>query len=137
MHRLPPLFRMEPAPSLPFTLAHGDLRSDNIIQPTAQGGEFCVIDWQLSGKADPANDIARWMAQSISIEDRRETEQELLQLYHAKLIEHGVTGYSYKKFINAYKMNLIVLLVMFSMSIDSVDRSSERAQALFASNKNG
>ena len=131
MYLLPPLFRMQPAPPYPFTLAHGDLRSDNIIQPTAEGGEFCVLDWQLSGKADPVNDIARWMAQSISIEDRRETEQELLKLYHNKLLEHGVTGYSYNKFINGYKMNLVVILVMFSMSIEGVDRSSDRAQALF------
>ncbi|MDH3644410.1 MAG: histidine phosphatase family protein [Gammaproteobacteria bacterium] len=131
MYLLPPLFRMQPAPPYPFSLTHGDLRSDNIIQPSAEGGEFCVLDWQLAGKGDPVNDIARWMAQSITIEDRRETEQELLKLYHGKLIEHGVTGYSYKAFINAYKMNLIVILVMFSMSIDSVDRSSDRAKALF------
>jgi broad specificity phosphatase PhoE/thiamine kinase-like enzyme len=131
IYLLPPLFRMEPAPPFPFSLTHGDLRSDNIIQPTSQGGEFCVLDWQLSGKGDPINDIARWMAQSISIEDRKETEQELLKLYHDKLIENGVTGYSYKAFINGYKMNLVVILVMFSMTIDTVDRSTERAQALF------
>ena len=28
-------------------------------------------------------------------------------------------------------MNLVVILVMFSMSMESVDQSSERAQALF------
>lgn len=131
MYLLPPLFRLDPAPPYPFSLTHGDLRSDNIIQPSDAGGEFCVLDWQLSGKGDPVNDIARWMAQSISIEDRKATEQDLLKLYHSKLLEHGVTGYSYKKFINGYKMNLVVILVMFSMSIDSVDRSSDRAQALF------
>ena len=131
IYLLPPLFRMQPAPPFPFSLTHGDLRSDNIIQPSADGGEFCVLDWQLAGKGDPVNDIARWLAQSITIEDRKETEQELLRLYHDKLIEYGVTGYSYKKFISAYKMNLVVILVMFSMTIDSVDRSSERAQALF------
>ena len=131
IYLLPPLFRMQPAPPYPFSLTHGDLRSDNIIQPSAEGGEFCVLDWQLAGKGDPVNDIARWMAQSITIEDRKETEQELLKLYHAKLIEHGVTGYSYKAFINGYKINLVVILVMFSMTIDGVDRSSDRAKALF------
>ena len=131
MYLLPPLFRMQPAPPYPYSLAHGDLRSDNIIQPTAAGGEFCVLDWQLAGKGDPVNDIARWLVQSISVEDRRETERELLKHYHDKLVEHGVTGYSYKAFINNYKTNLVVILVMFSMSMDSVDQSSERAQELF------
>ncbi len=131
MPLLPPLFRLEPAPPFPFSLTHGDLRSDNIIAPSEAGGEFCVIDWQLAGKGDPINDIVRWLAQSISIKDRRETEQDLLKLYHDVLIEEGVRGFSYRKLINTYKMNLVVILVMFSMSIDSVDRSSERAQALF------
>jgi len=131
MYRLPPLFRLEPAPPYPFSLTHGDLRSDNIIQPSAEGGEFCVLDWQLAGKGDPVNDIARWMTQSITIEDRKETEQELLRLYHDKLLEHGVAGYSYRKFLNGYKMNLVVILIMFSMDMDGVDQSSERAKALF------
>ena len=131
MPLLPPLFKLDPAPPFPFTLTHGDLRSDNIIEPTPEGGRFAIIDWQLSGIGDPVNDVVRWLVQSISIEDRRETEQELLKLYHDRLLEYGVRKYSYKKFINDYKTNLIVVLLMFSMSMDSVDQSSERAKALF------
>ena len=131
MPLLGPLFKFDPAPPFPFSLTHGDLRSDNIIKPSAEGGRFAIIDWQLSGIGDPVNDIVRWMVQSISIEDRRETEQELLGLYYERLVEYGVKGYSYKKFINAYRMNLVVVQLMFSMSMDSVDQSSERAQALF------
>jgi thiamine kinase-like enzyme len=131
MPLLPPLFKLDPAPPFPFTLTHGDLRSDNIIQPSDEGGRFAIIDWQLSGIGDPVNDIARWLIQSISIEDRRDTEQELLQLYHARLVEYGVKKYSYRKFITDYKTNLIVVLLMFSMSMDAVDQSSDRAKALF------
>jgi len=131
MHLLPPIFKFDPEPPYPFTLTHGDLRSDNIIKPGPQGGRFAIIDWQLAGIGDPTNDIVRWLVQSITIEDRRETEQELLKLYHSKLVEYGVKGYSYRKFINAYKTNLIVVYLMFSMSMDAVDQSSERAQALF------
>lgn len=131
MYLLPPLFKFDPAPPFPFTLTHGDLRSDNIIRPGPDGGRFAILDWQLAGIGDPVNDIVRWMTQSISIEDRRATEQELLKLYHNKLIENGVTGFSYGKFINAYKTNMVVVLLMFSMSMDAVDQSSDRAQALF------
>jgi thiamine kinase-like enzyme len=131
MPLLPPLFKLDPPSPFPFTLTHGDLRSDNIIEPSAEGGRFAVIDWQLAGVGDPVNDIARWLVQSISVEDRRETEQELLKLYHDRLVEYGVKRYSYKKFINDYKTNLIVVLLMFSMSMEAVDQSSARAQALF------
>lgn len=128
---LPPLFKLDPAPPFPFTLTHGDLRSDNIIRPSPEGGRFAIIDWQLAGIGDPVNDIVRWLVQSISIEDRRDTEKELLKLYHDKLVEYGVKHYSYKKFVNDYKTNLIVVLLMFSMSMDSIDQSSDRAKALF------
>ncbi len=131
MYLLPPLFRVKPQPPFPFTLTHGDLRSDNIIRRTEAGGRFAVIDWQLCGKGDPVNDIARWLVQSITIEDRRETEQALLGLYHRKLLENGVKDYSYRTFINNYKINLVVVLLMFSMSMEDVDQSSARAQALF------
>ena len=128
---LKPLFQFDPEPPYPFTLTHGDLRSDNIIRPTEDGGRLAVIDWQLCGVGDPVNDIVRWMTQSISIKDRKETEQELLKLYHDLLIKNGVKNYGYKKFINDYRLNLIVVYLMFSMSMDAVDQSSERAKALF------
>lgn len=128
---LPPLFKVDPAPPFPFTLTHGDLRSDNVIEPGPEGGRFAIIDWQLAGIGDPVYDVARWLVQSISIEDRRETEEELLKLYHARLVEYGVRRYSYRKFVNAYKINITLVLVMFSMSMDAIDQSSERAQALF------
>jgi len=131
MPLLQPLFKIDPAPPFPFTLTHGDLRSDNIIEPSPEGGRFAVIDWQLAGIGDPVSDIVRWLVQSISIEDRRATEQELLKLYHDRLVEYGVRGYSYKKFVNGYKLNLVVVLLMFSMSMDAVDQTSERAKALF------
>ena len=131
MPLLPPLFKFDPAPPYPFSLTHGDLRSDNIIKPTASGGRFAVIDWQICGLGDPVNDIVYWMVLSLTTEDRRATEEELLKLYHGRLLEYGVKGYSYRKFINAFRTNLIVVQLMFSMSMDAVDMSTDRAQALF------
>lgn len=131
MYLLPPICKMEPPPPFPFTLSHGDCRSDNIFYPTEAGGEFGVIDWQLAGMGQPMTDIARWLVQSISIDQRRETELDLLQLYHQKLLEEGVTGYSYKTMMQEYKLNLVVMLFMFSMGLDDIDQTPQRAQALF------
>lgn len=131
MHLLPPLFKMEPPQPFPFTLSHGDLRSDNIFCLSENGGGFAVIDWQLTGIGQPMTDIVRWMTQSISIDDRRETEQELLKLYHDRLVSHGVTDYSYKKMQQDYQLNLVLILVMFTMTMDDIDQTPERAEALF------
>jgi len=131
MKLLPPLLKFDPAPPFPFSLTHGDLRSDNVIRPSRDGGRFAVIDWQISGIGDPISDIAYWMILSLSIEERRATEETLLKLYHQKLIENGVKGYSYKKFLNAYRTNIAVIQLMFSMPIDQIDQSSDRAKELF------
>ena len=130
MKFLPALFRMEPPPPYPFTLCHGDVRSDNLFCPSEQGGNYALIDWQLSGIAQPAGDLARWLSQSITIEQRRETEQDLLKLYHKCLVENGVTDYSYKRLIQDYQLNLVVLLLMFSMSMDDIDQTPERVKML-------
>lgn len=131
MYLLPPLFRMAPPPPFPFTLSHGDLRSDNIFCPSDNGGDFAVIDWQLTGMGQPITDIVRWMTQSISIEDRRETEQDLLKLYHDKLVEYGISDYSFKQMMQDYQLNLVLILVMFTMTMDDIDQSPDRAEALF------
>ena len=131
MEYLPPLLKFDPAPPFPFSLTHGDLRSDNVIRPTKEGGRFAIIDWQISGIGDPISDIAYWMILSLSIEERRKTEKHLLNLYHKTLLECGVKGYGYKKFVNAYRTNIAVIQLMFSMPIDQIDDSSDRAKELF------
>lgn len=131
IYMLPPLFKMEPPPPYPYTLNHGDLRSDNIFFPGSSGGEFAVIDWQLAGMGQPMTDISRWLTQSITIEQRRATEKDLLKLYHDRLLEHGITGYSYRQMMQDYQLNLVVLLLMFSMTMENIDQTGERAEAFF------
>ena len=130
MKLLPPLFAMDPPPPFPYTLSHGDLRSDNVFCPTSEGGRYALIDWQLSGMGQPATDLARWFTQSITVEQRRETEQDLLKLYHQRLLEYGVKGYSYKRLMQDYQINLVVILLMFSNSMDDIDKSDERSKAV-------
>ena len=67
-----------------------------------------IIDWQTAGIGSPMTDIARWLTQSISIEQRRDHELDLLKRYHDRLLEKGVTGYSYKKMLQEYEVNLVV-----------------------------
>ena len=126
---------MEPPPPSPFTLVHGDLRSDNIFfsQPLQEGPSPSpvIIDWQTTGIGQPMTDITRWLTQSITIETRQAHEQTLLKIYHERLVERGVSNYSFKQMCQEYRLNLIVTLLMFSMSMDEIDQSSERADALF------
>jgi thiamine kinase-like enzyme len=128
---LPPLFRVKPPPPYPYTLVHGDLRSDNVFFPSEEGGRFAMIDWQVSGMDFAARDIARWLVQSIPIEQRRATEQGLLVHYHSELVRHGVEGYSLRKLKQEYQLSIVVMYLMFSMGLDDVDHTPERSESLF------
>jgi thiamine kinase-like enzyme len=131
---LPPLFKMTPPPPEPFTLVHGDLRSDNIFfmpDSNIDCSKPIIIDWQTAGTGQPMTDIARWLTQSISIEQRQNHEHDLLKRYHDRLVANGVKDYSYKKMLQEYEINLVITLLMFSMSMDEIDQSSERAAKLF------
>jgi thiamine kinase-like enzyme len=130
MKMLPPLFSMKPPAPYPYTLIHGDLRSDNVFCPSGEGGRYALIDWQLSGVGQPATDLVRWFAQSITIEQRRKTERALLERYHQRLLEYGVTGYSFKQLLQDYQLNLVVILLMFSNSMDELDKGEERSKAV-------
>lgn len=131
LRKLPALFRVEPPKPFPFTLAHGDLRSDNVFFPTERGGRFAMIDWQMCGVDQAARDLARWLVQSITIEQRRETEQELIAHYHRLLVEHGIEGYSLARLKTDYQLSIVVMYLMFAMGLDQIDTSAERSEALF------
>jgi thiamine kinase-like enzyme len=131
LHRLPALFRVQPPSPYPYTLVHGDLRSDNVFYPTAAGGRFAMIDWQLCGIDLAARDLARWLVQSITIEQRRETETELLERYHQLLVENGVTDYPFSKLKSEYQLSIVVMYLMFAGGMDQFDTSAERSEALF------
>jgi len=130
MKMLPPLFSMKPPMPFPFTLIHGDLRSDNVFCPTSDGGRYALIDWQLCGVGQPATDLVRWLTQSITVTQRRQTEQDLLKLYHQRLVEYGVTDYTFKQLLKDYQLNLVVILLMFSNTMDDLDKSEERSKAV-------
>jgi len=60
------------------TLTHGDPRVDNIL--FAREGAV-LIDWQVTGWRNPMHDIGYFLSGSISVEDRRAHEHDLLDLY--------------------------------------------------------
>ncbi len=86
--RLPAM--LETIAAQPSTLVHSDMRADNLLfSPT--DGSVTLIDWQGVGVGPPAFDIAYFFAQSLTVEDRRAHEDELLDYYRVALKRHGLT----------------------------------------------
>jgi hypothetical protein len=71
-----------------FGLVHGDYRLDNLL--FGPDG-VAAVDWQTLSLALPARDLAYVVATSLSPEDRRASERDLVAAYHAALVGYGVT----------------------------------------------
>lgn len=65
-------------PILRGTLTHGDPRVDNILF-AADGA--VLIDWQITGWRNPMHDVGYFLSGSVSVEDRRAHERDLLDSY--------------------------------------------------------
>ncbi len=61
---------MEETANHPWTLAHGDVRLDNIFFDDANA-DIKVVDWQISYRNSVRSITLYFMCQSLSVEDRR------------------------------------------------------------------
>ncbi|KCZ88351.1 phosphotransferase [Hyphomonas johnsonii] len=90
----------------PFALTHNDFRLDNMLFGKAGAPKpLAVVDWQTVGKGAPANDVAYFIGAGLTREHRPKHEQALLRYYHARLIEAGVTSYSFDDLYTDYRWN--------------------------------
>jgi hypothetical protein len=71
----------------PMTLAHGDLRSENLL---FADGVVTTVDWQTPGESSPLTDAAYFLGGSLEVADRRLWEQELVSRYREFMAEYGV-----------------------------------------------
>ena len=76
---------------LPSTLLHSDLRADNLLF-APDGDAVVLIDWQGAGVGPPSWDLAYFLTQSLTVEDRRAHEDELLDRYLGELHAAGVAA---------------------------------------------
>jgi Ecdysteroid kinase-like family len=118
---------------LPQTLAHGDLRLDNIMFGTAPDHRPAVVlDWQGVIVSAAVQDVAYLLTQNLTIESRRAHEAELLAHYHAKLVEHGVTDYPFDRFLADYRLAALYLYIYAVVIGGTLDPSNERGMAFMA-----
>jgi aminoglycoside phosphotransferase (APT) family kinase protein len=108
----------------PQTLIHGDLHLDNLIfAARGESRPVVVLDWQTVSVGPPAWDLARFLFDSLSVEDRRSAEAALLDRYVTLLAAHGVPGYSVEDLWLECDLALLVLLAGTVGWLATLDRS--------------
>jgi hypothetical protein len=96
--------------ALPRTLLHGDPHSGN--QYFEADGTPGFMDWQCPFPGAPGHDHAEMMITSLTIEERRAHERDLIALYREVLVASGVTDApSFDDLFLSYRQNQMHNLV--------------------------
>ena len=109
-----------------FSLLHGDYRLDNILF-SPDGDQVHVVDWQTMAVGLPARDLAYFTSTSLTPDDRRAHEDELVTAYFQALVDSGVTGYDLESCREDYRIGMLqaplisTLGFAFSASTDRGD----------------
>ena len=75
----------------PHSLCHGDFRLDNLFFAADKShAPVTILDWQLCFRGNGAYDVAYFISQSLSTDDRRSAEKSLIERYLAALKDKGI-----------------------------------------------
>ena len=115
--------------AMPLTVAHFDYRLDNLFFGDHEVVK--MIDFQTSSKGGFIYDVGYLLSQSMTIEDRRTHEDDLLRAYHEALIAGGVDRYGLDQLRADYRVGVLYGWIIPVFAVGSLDVSSERAMALW------
>lgn len=115
----------------PRCLWHSDYRLDNMLFDASGGSvPFAVVDWQSVTMADGTIDASYFVGAGLTLENRREHEEELIRGYHQALLAHGAEGYGWDDCWWDYRVNAISGYVVAAVSSISVEQT-ERGDQMF------
>jgi Ecdysteroid kinase-like family len=107
--------------SRPRTIAHGDLRADNLIFD-ADGAPY-VIDFQITQQAAGVCDVAYLVSQSLATDLRRDRDESLVKRYWDGLVAAGVDDYPWEQAWEQYRIGVAFSLmnpIAAALKIDEV-----------------
>lgn len=110
----------------PRTLAHGDMRLDNVFFTSA--GQVSVCDWQLTDRSRGVRDLAYFVTQNLRTGDRRAWEAGLVDTYLTRLAAQGVAGYARDEAWHDYRVALVLCLVYAVIACGGLDGGGARGR---------
>ena len=115
----------------PFAVLHGDYRLDNLLFDP-DGADVIAVDWQTLAIGPPARDLAYFLGTSLTVDDRRAAERELVGEYHATLCARGVSGYGAGECFDDYRLGQLQgpMITTMGCAFATGDRSAD-ADAMF------
>lgn len=111
----------------PWTVTHGDFRLDNLLFPLERGQRVAVVDWQTAVHGPGVSDLAYFIGGSLSAEDRRAHERDLVQDYSDRMKSAGVAldrdelWMQYRR----YTISGLIMAIAASMMVKRTDRGDD------------
>ncbi|MEM7007972.1 MAG: oxidoreductase family protein [Thermodesulfobacteriota bacterium] len=121
----------------PQTLAHDDMKLDNLLFGEPKTSEAVVIlDWQFVIKSMGTIDVARFIGGGLNPDQRAGHQIEYLRFWYDKLVENGVSNYSWEDAQGDFQLAALYCLlfpVKFHKGISSAKgRALEYIQSLYS-----
>ena len=123
---------MDRACEQPQTLMHGDFRADNMMfEAGVDADPFALVDWQIVMKGPGAFDLAYMLSGSVTVDDRRAWQEDLVARHHAGLVAAGVEGYSAAQARDDFRVCGALAWCWPVVAIGSLDFDNPRGLVLF------
>lgn len=114
----------------PVTCLHRDLQVDNVMfGASPHEGDAVLLDWQFAGKGRGAYDLGYFLISSVDPSQRRKIERGLVALYHAELLQAGVTDYPLSQCWADYLQSVAGKLLMSVAATVLLDNASAHKKA--------
>lgn len=109
----------------PKTLIHGDFRTENLL--FSGNARATAVDWQTLMKSCGLADVAYFLGGSMTTEDRREHEQELVEYYRQCLQDAGVScsADSCWQQYREFSMHGLMITILGAMFTEPEERSDQ------------
>ena len=123
----------------PITVCHGDFRADNLMFDDQSAGDdaVAVLDWQITYRGPAITDVAYFLCQSLTIEERRAREEALVRTWYDEVVatalrETGTAldGYPFEVAWAQYRRAVLGTTVYPVTALGTMDLANERGREL-------
>jgi len=122
---------IESVPDNHLTITHLDFRVDNMFFDWATSDDpLIVFDWGGVSISRGVMDLAYLLGGSVATDVRRSVEKNTVRLYYERLLERGVSGYSFDECWNDYRKGLLFFTFIGVLAVASLDMSDPRGTEL-------
>ena len=114
-----------------LTIAHFDFRVDNLFFDSGNREKpVIVFDWGSTNINRGVIDLSYLLGGSLEVDLRREIEKDIVRLYHDRLQEKGISGYSWDECWQDYLKGTLIYAYIPVLAYATLDTSNPRGQLL-------